>query len=96
MISLRICNLSIWIPKVFFIHILLGMEAIYAPMLHERFFANKCIRNSISGVINTTTPEILDKVGTHSLQSFSQHVKTDILQSYGYECNRNNCYVCAT
>ena len=58
------------------------------------FFADKCIRNYIPTVVNSTSPETISKISTHSIESFIKYVKRDILNEYSSNCNILNCYIC--
>ena len=56
--------------------------------------AEKSIRYTITKLVNDTTPVILDKIFTQSLQGFSFYIKTNFIDSYSYDCNIENCYIC--
>lgn len=56
--------------------------------------ARKTIRHYIPELINNFPETILQKVNTHCLNSFSKHIKLFILDSYGSECELENCYIC--
>ena len=56
--------------------------------------AQKCLRNNIPWVINSTPRTILDKIDTHSYQGFSQYIKNHIIEQYSYKCNIPECYPC--
>ena len=60
------------------------------------YFADKCLRHNLSMIINSTSQEILAKIETHSLKSFSYHVKQNIINGYSYDCTLSNCYICRT
>ncbi len=53
--------------------------------MHE--YAKKCIRYSIPNTINNTTPNIFDKIYTHSMQGFSGYIKQSILHSSQKHCS---------
>ncbi len=55
----------------------------------------KCIRYNVSNTINTTTPNIIDKIYTHSMQDFSGYIKQSLLHSYQEHCTIPNCYICS-
>ncbi len=44
--------------------------------MHE--YAKKCIQYSIPNTINNTTPNIVDKIYTHSMQGFSEYIKQSL------------------
>ena len=56
--------------------------------------AEKSIRYTIPKLVNDTTPVILDKIFIHSLQGFCFYIKTNFIDSYSYDCNIENCYIC--
>ena len=58
--------------------------------------SDKCLRNNISYVLNSTPQSALDKVNTHSPDGFTNYVKKIMLDSYSIQCIIPNCYVCAT
>ena len=56
--------------------------------------ARKCIRYSLPILIDNTSQDILDKVGTHSIDGFSFYVKTRTIEDYASICHIGNCYMC--
>ncbi len=57
-------------------------------------FAVKSLRHNLPLVVNATTPQILDKINTHSLHGFAGYIKCQYLETYNQECNILNCYIC--
>ena len=58
------------------------------------FFAEKCLRNYLPLLINSISAALLDKIHTHSIQSFARHVKNSMFDKYEFECSIVNCYIC--
>ena len=56
--------------------------------------AQKCLRFSITKVINTCPIAIKDKIYAHSSKGFSSYIKQHIILSYSEYCNILNCYIC--
>ena len=56
--------------------------------------ARKCIRYLLPILIDNTSQDILDKVGTHSIEGFSFYVKTRSIEDYASICHIRNCYIC--
>ena len=46
--------------------------------------------------MNLTDDLILEKVFTHSYAGFSKYSKDVFIKGYSYECQIENCYVCAS
>ena len=59
---------------------------------HE--YAKGMIAYTLPKVINSTSNMIIDKIYTHSLYGFSLYIKHSFMNSYKYECNLANCYIC--
>ena len=57
--------------------------------------AENSLRTVVPRIVNKTTPLIIDKIPTHSLQGYKSYIKNVYINSYKYECNIQNCYVCA-
>ena len=57
-------------------------------------FAVRSIRHNLPLVVNDTSPEILEKINTHSLQGFAGYTKYRFLDRYNEECEIVNCYIC--
>ncbi len=55
-------------------------------------FAKNCVCFDIFKIVNVTANSILDKIHTHSLQSFSGYIKEHILQSYQEHCSMADVY----
>ena len=55
---------------------------------------DKCLRNNLPHVLNSTPQIALDKVVTHSPNGFSKYIKDLIIKSYSNTCIIPNCYVC--
>ena len=54
----------------------------------------KCLRNNIPWVINSTPSLILDKMSTHSYNGFKQYTKNYYIDQYSSICNIPDCYSC--
>jgi hypothetical protein len=59
--------------------------------------ARKCLRHYLPCMVNnfSNTCNIQERVHTHSLEGFSQYIKTLLLSSYQSECHLPNCYICS-
>ena len=57
-------------------------------------FGDNRIRIFLPKVINSTPANLLQKIGTHSLQGFSSNIKGYILDEYTEICFVTNCYIC--
>ena len=57
-------------------------------------FLEQSIRYTIPVIINTTSPNILQKIYTHCFQGYSLYIKNVFINSYNIECNLSGCYVC--
>ena len=55
----------------------------------------KCLRCYLPIFINNSSPQILDKINTHSYEGFSFFIKRTKLNSYRIECTVPNCYICS-
>ncbi len=55
---------------------------------HE--YARYCIRYCIPFIVNKSSPDIISKIDTHSLQGFSKYIKIKILVSYNESCTLQN------
>ena len=62
------------------------------PARHE--FAKRSIRHDIPRTVNNSPHIIKVKILTHSLQGFTNYIKTHYLQSYLSQCTEINCYIC--
>ena len=56
--------------------------------------ADKCLRNYLTGKINSTPNNLLSRINTHSIQGFTFAVKNYLLNQYQINCTEMNCYVC--
>ena len=67
-------------------------------MLYQNPTKIKCSENSLRNItckiINETSPNIIDKNFTQSLQGFVMYIKQDYLSKYEVICSIENCYVC--
>ena len=57
-------------------------------------FASFTLVYSIPKLVNNAPVSILSKVGTHSLQGFSNYIKQHLWNQYSETCTIQNCYVC--
>ena len=60
---------------------------------HE--YMRKFIRFKIAVTVNDTPASILEKIETHSLQGYSNYIKTNILNGYKNKCTIDRCYICS-
>ena len=58
-------------------------------------FADNIIRNVIITTVNSTPANIIEKIWTHSLDGFSNYIKTMCLQACSLECSITECHVCS-
>ena len=58
------------------------------------FGARNVLRHRIPELVYQFPTGIIEKAQTHSITSFSNHIKQHILNSYSYHCIEPNCYVC--
>ena len=54
-----------------------------------------CIKFTLPKLINETRRELLDKIDTHSLFSFTRCVKYDFINLYEMDCTIRNCFICS-
>ena len=52
----------------------------------------KCSRCYLPHFINNSSPQVLNKINTHSNEDFSFFIKRTKLSSYRIECTAPNCY----
>ena len=57
-------------------------------------FAQNCLRNKLPMVINSSDPNIIQKIDTHSYKGLSWYLKTITTRNYSFVCNIENCYTC--
>ena len=55
----------------------------------------KCLRCYLPNFVNNSSPQILDKINTHSNEGFSFLIKRTKLNSYCIECTVPNCCICS-
>ena len=55
----------------------------------------KCLRNYIPEILNTTGNNILEKLHTHSYKGFSNYAKLCFIGDYSQECQVSECYICS-
>ena len=53
-----------------------------------------CLRQYLPVILNSTNPNILSKITTHSYNGFSNYAKDRFIEEYKLECQINNCYIC--
>lgn len=58
------------------------------------FFNSKSLIPPLIVTVNEMDPSIRNKIETHSIQNIVERVKTAILDSYPFNCSKNNCYSC--
>ena len=56
--------------------------------------AENSLRHVTPKIINDTPSIITDKIRTHSLQGFTSYIKQHFINSYTYDCNILDCFVC--
>ena len=54
----------------------------------------KCLRNYLAEVLNSTSVSILDKINTHSYNGFSNYAKLKYIENYSNTFLLQNCYIC--
>ena len=54
----------------------------------------KCLRNYLAEVLNSTSISILDKINTHSYNGFANYAKLKYIENYSNTCLLQNCYIC--
>ena len=59
-------------------------------------FAQNCLRNKLPMVINSSEPNIIQKIDTHSYKGLSWYLKTITTRNYSFICNIENCYIICT
>ena len=59
---------------------------------HEH--AKTSFRYQLIKIVNGTTTDIIDRIGTHSLYGFSLYIKNTLLENYKHRCAIINCYAC--
>ena len=80
-------------------HAIYGIETRQRGSLHlfpvRTSNARNVLRHRIPELLCTFPQGILEKVHTHSLVSFSNHVKLHLIKSYNSECWDPCCYICS-
>ena len=56
--------------------------------------ADNRIRIFLPTLVNSTPLDLLHKITTHIIQSFSSHIKRYLINRYRDNCSNTNCYVC--
>ena len=64
------------------------------PFRPKREFCKRCLRYNLPKIINTTSTNIINKIFTHSFDSFCRYIKLSLLENYTENCIVENCYVC--
>ena len=57
-------------------------------------FADNCVRNKLPDIINCTSPNIINKIHTHSFEGYIACIKKIFISEYEENCSVENCYVC--
>ena len=57
--------------------------------------SDKTLRNHIPGLLNKTPNSLLDKITTHSIDSFKNRIKSFYIDKYISTCEKARCYVCS-
>ena len=57
-------------------------------------FADNCVRNKLPDIINCTSPNIINKIHTHSFEGYIAYIKKIFISEYEENCSVENCYVC--
>ena len=57
-------------------------------------FVDHCLRNHLTSLINSTLPNIMFNITTHSLHGFSIYFKKATISNYSQNCETANCYIC--
>ena len=67
-------------------------EVRHPPIKHT--YMKRCIRYSLSTIVNEMPNCIIDKIATHSIQGYAKYIKIYILDKYESECKKQVCYIC--
>ena len=54
----------------------------------------KCLRNFLPYILNTTPAYIIEKTTTHSYKGFTNYARLKYIENYSVECRIQNCYIC--
>ena len=60
----------------------------------RRYSAEHVLRHHIPKLIDKFPCYITDRIRTHSIQAYSSHLKSHIIDSYSSVCSDPQCYVC--
>ena len=86
-------NIPLKQNKSFHAHLTRSHLKLHITRTNHRF-AERCIRNSIPLLVNTTPMELINKIPTHSLHNVGSRTKEYYLSAYQEHCAILNCYVC--
>ena len=59
-------------------------------------YAARCVRHSLTAVINNESDIIMSKIYTHSIKGFEKYAKNKFIDCYKELCTIENCYICQT
>ena len=62
---------------------------------YNRHTTKNTLRYIIPNLLNAIPTTIIDKVATHSLDSFKSRLKSILIDKYETTCEKVNCYVCS-
>ena len=65
----------------------------FIPTIRHKH-AKTSFRYQLIKIVNGTTTDIIDKIGTHSLYGFSLYSKNTLLENYKHRYAIINCYFC--
>ena len=68
-------------------------DLLHVPKTRTRM-AEKCLRIVIPNIVNASPINILNKIFSHSYSGFIWYIKQITIESYSFECQHENCYVC--
>ena len=64
---------------------------LFATRTHS---AERVLRHHIPKLFDKFPRYLTDRIRTHSIQAFSSHLKSHIIDSYSSVCSDPQCYVC--
>ena len=91
---LNILNIPFLSQMKLFMADILETEAVFQFVECATLLQKNIIRHSIPNVINNTDRNIIEKLHTHSFDSFVKHAKKMFIAKYNELCIIPNFYVC--
>ena len=56
--------------------------------------ARNVLRHRIPELLREYPEDLINEVKSHSLEAFVSHIKSQVIDSYSFNCNELDCYVC--